>query len=111
MMTVQTFDVALYAPVGDSHGLRDAWAPPVPVETFGWAPAGTLAGAQPVEANRRPTTTDREIYPREVAGGPRARWSFPDGVFEQIGHAANYANGPWWSGGSAVVVYVRRVEG
>lgn len=103
--------VALYEPVGDSHGLRDGWGAPVPVEVMGWAPAGSLADDQPIDTNRRPVATDREVYPVGVVGGPRARWYFPDGIFEQTGHAANYATGPWWSGGAAVVVYLTRKEG
>lgn len=107
----QTVQVALYAPTGDSHGLRDGWAAPESVEVDGWAPAGSLADDQPIDANRRMVSTDREVYPLSVAGGPRARWTFPDGVFEQVGHAASYADGPWWHGGAAVVVYLIRREG
>lgn len=101
--------VAQFAPTTDAHGRRDAWAAPQPVEIDGWAPAND--DTQPIEGNRRPITADREVYPLTVAGGPRARWTFPDGVFEQIGHASVYSNGPWWRDGAAVVIQVRRVEG
>lgn len=107
--TVQAVPVARYAPRTDAHGLRDGWAAPEAVDVYGWAP--TRPDAQPVEGNRRPVTSDREVYPLAVAGGPRARWTFPDGVFEQIGHAIDYTDGPWWADGSAVVAYLRRVEG
>lgn len=110
MTAAQTLDVALYAPQRDSHGLRDAWASPGAVTVDGWAPT---RNDQPIEGNRRPIETEREVYPLDAsgAGGPRARWTFPDGVFEQIGHADDYGHGPWWAGGAAFVVYLRRVEG
>lgn len=108
--TVVALDVALYAPGSDSHGRKDGWAPPVRVNVHGWAPS--QPDAQPVEGgNRRPVTSEREAFPLAMAGGPRARWTFPDGVFEQIGHAIDYGDGPWWHDGAAVVVYLRRVEG
>lgn len=104
-----TLPVALYAPGRDAHGITDGWAAAVPVQVHGWAASGP--DAQPVEADRRPVTSEREVFPLAVAGGPRARWRFPDGEFEQIGYAIDYSNGPWWNDGSAVVVYLRRVEG
>lgn len=107
-MTTYGAPVALYAPVADSHGRRDGWEAPAAVTVHGWAPTGT---EQPIDGNRRPIDTEREAYPETVAGGPRARWHFPDGVFEQIGHAADYGNGPWWTGPGAIVVHLKRVEG
>ena len=111
-MRVQTVHVAAYSPGSDAHGQTDTWAAPEPVEVYGWAPAPTRADAQPIEGNRRPNTTDREVYPVGPSGGPRALWAFPDGVFEQIGHAGDYSDGPWWNDpDGAFVVWVRKVEG
>ena len=110
-MNEYTLLVSLYDPSSDSHGRTDRWATPLPVVVTGWAPTGN---EQPIEWDRRPVITDREVYPAAPAGGPRARWEFPDGTFEQIGHVADYSTGPWWtdsSDGAALVVYLKRVEG
>lgn len=80
-------------------------------EVDGWAPAGSLAT---MTSRSMPTAwcpLTVRVYPLSVAGGPRARWTFPDGVFEQVGHAASYADGPWWHGGAALVVYLIRGGG
>lgn len=106
---VRALPVAPYVPQEDAHGLRDGWGPAEPVDVYGWAP--TNPNAQPIDGDRRPVIYDREVYPAAMAGGPRARWEFPDGTFEQIGYALDYAEGPWWADGSAVVAYLQRVEG
>lgn len=105
-----TIPVAPYEPSQDSHGRTDVWADPVDVAVYGWAPA--RADEQPVQSNRHPVQAEREVYPVTETGGPRARWTFPDGVFEQVGHAANYSDGPWWTDAEgALVVLLRRTEG
>lgn len=108
-MTIYTVQVAAFEPAQDSHGRTDAWGDTVEVEVHGWAPIS--ADDQPVEGSRRPVMADRQLFPIAAAGGPRYRWTFEDGVWEQIGHAGDYSHGPWWPDGDALVVYLKRVEG
>ena len=112
-MTIPTRPVLveLYAPTAtDSHGAPiDAWAPAHEVQIHGWQQPERLD--QPTDGNRRPVLTVLEVLAPAAAGGPRARWTLPGaGVFEQVGHAAGYGNGPWWADAGAVI-RVERVEG
>ena len=111
-MRVQTVQVAAYTPGEDSHGRTNRWGEPSPVEVYGWAPAKPDAAPLAEGVGRLPVTAEREVYPLAMAGGRRARWTFPDGTFEQIGDAIDYSEGPWWTDDDgAVVAYLRRTEG
>lgn len=108
MIPTRAVPVALYSPGEDAHGAPvDAWSVPASVEVYGWGPSG---GGQPVQGNRLPIHVELDVFAAEVVGGPRARWTLPEGEFEQVGHAADYRNGPWWPT-SGVVVSLKRWEG
>lgn len=113
MQDVPTVEVqvSLFDPLEDSHGaIVDRWAAPAPVDVYGWASAGSLSDNQPIEGDRRPAIFDYQVFMPKAAGGPRAHWELPDGTFEQVGHAADYSNGPWWKDAGAVA-WLTRVEG
>jgi len=88
-----------YEPTTDSHqALTDAWAEPVTVTIWGWAITKT---EQPIEQNRRPTTTQVDIYaPPRTPNSPRGQWILDDrGPWEQIGEAEDFTHGPRPGGG------------
>ena len=108
-MTVFEVSVAAYAPTRDARGLVDAWAAPASVMVLGWGPTKAEGDQQ---QERNPATTTIDIYPASAAGGHRAHWTLPDGVYEQVGVTKDYSHGPWWHGPNALLVAtVRKVDG
>lgn len=101
-----------YQPTKDAHGATvDGWGDPVPHMVIGVAPAGGRSGEQSISGNRRPLQADYEAYASCPLGGPRHRWTLPNGSkVEQIGYPDDYGMGPWWDN-AGCVSYLRRVEG
>lgn len=102
--------VSLYRPEPNSRGgRRDAWAEPVTVPIYGWAPSGMEQGA---DGMRRPVAWDVDVYaPLGVEGNPRAKWVLDDGrTYEQVGYPEDFTHGPFgFSPG--LRINLKRIEG
>ena len=94
--------------VEDSQGNEvDAWAAPVAVRVYGWAPP---SGDREIRDTRTGVERDLDLYCRTPFAGPRDRVTIRGERFTVVGHPENYDFGPFgFTPGCRV--NLRRVEG